>query len=90
MLNKYNIFQPEITKKKKKFPQRLTEGPPIGGNPPTLGIEPINGLVTGDGARAPFGWPQLWSTKRVFISGLGFGFLQSWCCQFKLQSKEEV
>lgn len=71
------------------FPQTLTPGPPIGGNP-TLGIGPINGLVIGDGARALFPCPQLWSTKRVFISGLDFGFLQSWCCQFKLQSKEEA
>lgn len=61
----------------------LTPGPPIDGNPPTLGMEPIRGL--GDGARAPLGCPQLWSTNRVFISGLGLGFLQSWCCQFKLQ-----
>lgn len=50
---------------------------PIGGKPPTLGIEPIIGLATGEGARAPFGCPQAWSTKSVFISGLGFGFLHS-------------
>jgi hypothetical protein len=62
---------------------KLTPWAPSG-KPPGFGIDPSNGLFAGDGARAPFGCPQEWSTKRVLISGLGLGFLQSWCCQFKL------
>lgn len=80
---------PEIAYRE-MFPERLTTGPLIDGYPLTPGSEAIIGLVTGDGARAPFDCTQLWSTKRVFISGLGFGFLQSWCCQFKLQSEEDM
>lgn len=65
----------------------LTPWAPKGGNPAGFGKAPISELVTGDGALAPFGCdcPQEWSIKRVLMSGLGFGFLQSWCCQFKLQ-----
>ena len=58
---------------------------PRGGKPPAFGTDPSKGLPAGEGARAPFACPQEWSTKRVLMSGFGLGFLQSWCCQFKLQ-----
>lgn len=69
---------------------KLTPWALRGGNPPALGTAPISGLVTGDGALAPFGCPQVWSTNRVFMSGLAFGFLQSWCCQFKLSNTKWI
>ena len=47
------------------------------GNDLGFWIGPMNALATGDGARAPFGWPQEWSTKRVLISRFGLGFLHS-------------
>lgn len=50
---------------------------PRGGKPPALGKDPSSGLFAGDGARAPFGCAHVWSTKSVFISGLGLGFLHS-------------
>lgn len=48
----------------------------IVGKPPALGTDARRGLFAGDEACAPFGWPQEWSTKSVFISGFGIGFLQ--------------
>ena len=53
---------------------------------PFLDHKAINQSLTtwGDEALVPFGYPPAWSTNRVFISGSTFGFLQSWCCQFKL------
>jgi len=73
----------------RKSVQEPTPCAPSGGNPPAFGKDPSNGLLAGEGARAPFGCPHEWSTKSVFISGFGRGFLQSWCCQFRLQLKEK-
>ena len=42
------------------------------------------GIEADCGVREPFGGLQVWSMNKVLISGLGLGFLQSWCCQFKL------
>ena len=57
---------------------------PRGGKAPARGfmlfmlpIAPTIGLFMGGGARPPFEGPHVWSIKRVFISGLGRGFLQS-------------
>ena len=83
---KFNTVQIHIASNN-SFLVLLTPWALRGGNPPALGTVPISGLVTGDGALAPFGCPQVWSTNRVFMSGLAFGFLQSWCCQFKLLNK---
>ena len=70
--------------KTKQSPSKLTPCAPKGGKAAAFGTDPIKGLVTGDGALAPLGCPQLWSTNKVLMSGFGLGFLQSWCCQFKL------
>ena len=74
------------TRKTKQFPPKLTPCALMGGKAAAFGTAPNKGLVTGDGALAPLGCPQLWSTNKVFMSGFGLGFLQSWCCQFKLHS----
>lgn len=89
--NKVKLFQintPKWSKladkKSNTNGQIQTPCAPKGGKPPALGSGPSNGLFAGDGARAPFGCPHEWSTNKVLISGFGLGFLQSWCCQFKL------
>lgn len=62
----------------------------MGGKAPALGIGPTRGLLVGGGGLAPFvvGVHE-WSVKRVLMSGFGRGFLQSWCCQFKLKENED-
>lgn len=49
-----------------------------------LATAAARGTGTGVGARAPFDGAHVWSVNKVLMSGLGLGFLQSWCCQFKL------
>lgn len=49
---------------------------PSWGNAPGFGMTVVSGGA-GEGTRAPFGWEQEWSKKRVLISGLDLGFLQS-------------
>lgn len=68
----------------------LTLWAPMGGKAPALGIGPTRGLLVGGGGLAPFvvGLHE-WSVKRVLMSGFGRGFLQSWCCQFKLKENED-
>lgn len=42
----------------RKSVQEPTPCAPSGGNPPAFGKDPSNGLLAGEGARAPFGCPH--------------------------------
>ena len=69
---------------KTKSTQLLTPFAHIGRKPSVFCAETISWLL---GASCVYGsveFLQLWSTKRVLMSGFCLGFAQRECCQFKL------
>lgn len=78
-----NLFTERIWSTK-RWIQSRTPFATIGRKPSVFGAEPMNWLLAAKWAYASLEFLQLWSTKRVLISGFCLEFPQRECCQFKL------